>query len=184
MREEFQEFLERIKNPLVYRAIGLVALLAAGAFMFTSYVVTAILVVGVGVISWSMHKLQVKRIGVELTTLSTVLIAVTYGPLIGAIAGFGLIILQITAGQYTGGYIIWVIPSYPVAGIIAGISSSMEIFTLGAGLIIGMQMVFAILTSVSAAGRLDKYLPYAVTNIIFNLAVFYYVAPALQELMV
>lgn len=184
MRDRLKEILDQLKQPIVYRAVGIIALLAIGVFFFTSYLVTAALVAGVGIVSWSVNKMNMKRIGIELTTLSTVLIGVVYGPLIGAAAGFGLIILQITAGQYSGGYIIWVIPSYPVAGAIAGIQSGMEIFALGAGLIIGMQTVFAALTSFSSAGRLDKYLPYAVTNVLFNLAVFYYLAPILLGLMV
>lgn len=178
-----EDVKDTLKRPKVYRSLLLISGVAVAALLFTSYIVTAALVVGVGVVAWTMNRLSMKQIGIELATLSTVLIAVAYGPMVGAGMGFALIILLVTAGQYTGSYIIWVIPSYAVAGFIAGSLASMDITVLGIGLTIGMQAVFATLTSVSAAGQLNRYLPFAVTNIIFNLFAFGYLAPRLLPLM-
>ncbi|MFB6147428.1 MAG: hypothetical protein ABEJ66_00950 [Candidatus Nanohaloarchaea archaeon] len=178
--EDLKEFVGR---PIVYRSFILAAVISVALLYFTSYVVTAALVVSVAVVAWAMNKVNMKRFGVELTTLSTVLIAVTYGPAVGAGMGLALVMLQVTAGQYTGSYIIWVIPSYAVAGLAAGVLSGLDIFTLGFGLTVVMQAVFATLTSVTSSGKLQAYLPYAVTNIAFNLLMFSYVAPVLLPLM-
>lgn len=181
--DSFEEFKNTITQPKVYRSLLVVAAAAVAALYFTSYIVTAALVVGVAVVSWSMNKFNMKKVGIELATLSTVLIGVAYGPVIGAAMGLALIILQVSAGQYTGSYIIWVIPSYAVAGFVAGVLGSTDIFLLGFGLTVGMQAVFATLTSVTASGSLSHYLPYAATNVVFNLVVFRYVAPVLLPLM-
>ncbi|MFB6191363.1 MAG: hypothetical protein ABEJ64_02955 [Candidatus Nanohaloarchaea archaeon] len=181
--ERLQDLKDVFTQPKVYRPLVAIAAAAVAALYFTSYVVTAALVVGTAVTAFMMNKLNMKQVGVELATLSTILIAVTYGPVVGAVVGLAVITLQVTAGQYTGSYIIWVIPSYGIAGFIAGSLSGADIFTLGFGLTAGMQVVFAALTSVMASGNLSRYLPYAVTNVLFNFAVFMYVAPALLPLM-
>lgn len=183
MEDQLRQFLERLRQPPVYRILILLVLAGATVFLFTSYVVTAALVAGVAVVSWSVNKAGIKQIGIELATLSTVLVGVTYGAVPGAVAGLGLVTLQLVAGQYTGSYIVWVIPSYAVTGFIAGFFSGMDIFVLGTALTVGMQSLFATLTSVTAAGELSRYFPYAATNVIFNLFVFRYVAPLLLGLM-
>ncbi len=184
MLEGFEHLTEYSKNPRIYWTAGIIGMVAAGVFFFTEYVAAALLVAGVALTAWTVNQLGIKTVGIELTTLSTVLIGAVYGPFIGAVAGFGLILLQVIAGQYTGGYIIWVIPSYAVAGFAAGFFSGRDIFVLGAALTVGMQVVFALLSSVTSLGSLDRYLPYAVTNTGFNLVLFYYFAPLMLELMV
>lgn len=176
-------YLDFLRQPRVYRLLLAAAAVSVAVLYFTSYIVTAALVLGVAAVAWTMNRAGMKRVGIELSTLSTVLIGVSYGPVVGAAMGFAVIMLQVTAGQYTGSYIIWVIPSYAVAGLLSGVMSSMDVFVLGMGLTVGMQAIFAALTSFTASGRLQAYLPYAVTNVVFNLLVFRYVAPVLLPLM-
>lgn len=181
--ERLDGLKQRVKDPKLYRPVLLAAASAVAALYFTSYVVTAALIVGVAVVSFLVNKANLKQIGIELATLATVLIAVTYGPLIGALIGLALVFLQITVGQYTGSYIIWVIPAYGVAGFVAGSLAGTGIFVLGFGLTVVMQAFFATLTAATASGNLGRYMPYAVTNIVFNFFVFRYVAPGLLPLM-
>jgi hypothetical protein len=181
--ERLDDLKQKVKDPKLYRPVILAAAAAVAALYFTSYVVTAALVVGVAVVAFLVNKANMKQVGIELATFSTVLIAVTYGPLVGGLMGLGLVFLQITAGQYTGSYIIWVIPAYGVAGFIAGSFSGAGVFALGFGITVGLQAVFAALTAVTASGNLGRYMPYAVTNVIFNFFAFQYLALVLLPLM-
>lgn len=181
--EKLQQLFGRLKKPRNYRLILALALLVIGGYLFTGYIVTAALVISVGTVAWTVNKIHMKQIGVELATFSTVLIGAAYGQVPGAFMGISLILLQVTAGQYKGSYLTWVIPAYPVAGFIAGALGGVEIFLLGAGLTVGMQAVFAILTSVTSMGSFPKYFPYAATNVVFNVLMFQTVAPVLLPLM-
>lgn len=181
--EKFKELVERLKKPRIYRLILALGLLFIGAYLFTGYLVTAALVIGVGTMAWTVNKINMKQIGVELATFSTVLIGAAYGEVPGAFIGISLILLQVTAGQYKGSYLTWVIPAYPVAGFLAGIFGGLEIFLLGSAITVGMQAVFAFLTSVTSMGSFPKYFPYAATNVIFNIVMFQSIAPLLLPLM-
>ncbi len=181
--DQAAEYIERLKDTRLYRFIIVAALIGVAAYFFTGYVITGILVIGVGVVSWTVNRLGMKQVGVELATLSTVVIGVAYGPIPGSLMGLALIMLQMTAGQYTGSYIVWVIPAYPVAGFIAGTFNGVGIFVLGAGLTAGMQALFAVMTAVTVAGNFPRYFPYAATNVVFNLTMFMYVAPVILPLM-
>lgn len=185
MERDFREFFNGLRDIRTYRVVIALGVLAVGAFFFMDYLLTTLLVASVGLVAWTMNRMgELKRFGIELTTFATVLIAVVHGPYIGAVTGLGLILLQIVAGQYTGGYIIWVIPSYMFVGCISGVFATTDIFVLGALLTVGMQVFFASMTAVTSLGRLEMYMPYAVTNVGFNLLLFYYLAPILLELMV
>lgn len=172
------EIVEKVKEPGFYRPFTALVGLSAAALFLTDYFVIGILLIATALTSWGVRQAGIKRVGIELATFSTVIIGFTYGAATGAGIGLLLIMLQIVAGQYTQGYIIWVIPSYAVAGFLAGTFSSVGIFTLGASLLIGMQIIFATFSAILPMGNISKYLPYGITNIVFNLFMFKFIAPA------
>ena len=81
------------------------------------------------------------------------------------------------AGGFIGSYVFWVIPAYCIAAIITGFAVTtgflpIEITRLGLYFTIGVNANNIIFTAINSPSYLTKYLPYAITNILFNIFIF------------
>ncbi len=174
--------LSGLDTGLAGKLLGLAVVIAAGWLFARDYAIVALLVLFTGLVSWGTAKFGVKWTGIELATVSTVLIGTMFGPATGAVAGFFIIILQLSAGQYIGPYVLWVIPGYILAGFLPSILSG-NIFTVGMTIIVGLQVLFSLMTFLVTPGGLSKYLPYAAGNVVFNFLAFSFLAPRLLGFM-
>lgn len=115
----------------------------------------------------------VKYIGIELVTLSTMLIGVVYGPVIGGIYAFTILLVHLILGRYyMGPYLSWVIPEYILLGVLSGIFRTSIFGPLGVSFIIGLNLLSLFFTFVVENDRVAKELPYAIGNIAINSALF------------
>lgn len=179
LREKFSEVVERLPE-VRKRYIALITVVAVGAVFFREYLIGFVLVattVTFGVLS---KRGELNRLGLELATFSTVLSGYYFGPETGAIMGLILIISQMLTGR-PGVYILWVVPTYAVAGYAAGAFSGIAIATLGTSIVAGMQVVFIFFTALLSRGRLGDYLQYAAFNFAFNLILFHALGPLAIE---
>ena len=111
----------------------------------------------------------VKYLGVELVTLSTMLVGVVYGPVIGGIYGFTMLLAHLIVGDYfIGTYLMWLLPEYVLLGVLSGIFGAGIIGPLGVSFIVGMNLLNLILTFVGENERFAKELPFAVGNAVIN----------------
>lgn len=111
----------------------------------------------------------VKYLGIELITLSTMLVGVVYGPVIGGIYGFVILLAHLLVGNYyMGNYLVWLVPEYILLGALSGIFGTEIIGALGVSFIIGMNVLNLILTLVGENERFAKELPFAVGNAAIN----------------
>lgn len=164
--------MKRLKSKKVYRAVLLVLLVAVPALFLTDYFALGILLVAPVVMAWLVKYAEIRWSGVELATFSTVMLGMAFGPRLGAILGLFVVTTQMIVGQWIGPYILWVIPSYAVAGAVAGLLSTTNPVTLGIGITIGIHAIFLVFTAFMTPGGLPKYTPYAIGNIIFNIILF------------
>jgi hypothetical protein len=179
IRENLRDMME---NGITKKLLLLLPLVAA-AFLITDVIIISLLAALSIILPIFLNYAGIKMLGIELVTLTTVLTAIQMGPEAGAIAGFVLMTAHMVAGQFSGPYILWVIPSYAIAGFIAG-TVNLEITVLGIGIAVVLNTVFTVLTYlVSPPEALSGQIPHAVGNTAFNAAIFLYVAPQLLAMM-
>jgi len=70
-----------------------------------------------------------------------------------------------------GAYVIWVIPEYALAAVMAGVLSG-SIAQIGITATIILNAINVLLTFIVSREHLPRYLPYAATNVIFNTILF------------
>ncbi len=110
-----------------------------------------------------------KYIGIELVTLSTILVGVTYGHVVGGIYAFVILLTHLMLGDYyMGTYLMWVVPEYVLLGALTGIIGTGVIGPLGVAFIIGLNLMSLFFTFVGESDRVAKELPYVIGNIIIN----------------
>jgi len=154
-------------------AIGIILLLVMIFFLekvFFFFVISSLTVL-VAVILGFVHPL--KYFGIELVTLSTMLVGVVYGPVVGGIYGFTLLLVHLILGRYyLGSYLMWVIPEYILLGVLSGIFGNGIVGSLGLTFIIGLNLLNVFLTFLVENYRFTKELPYAIGNTIINAVIF------------
>ncbi len=163
---------ERLPRILV--AIGMVIV---AVLFISNLIVFAGLVVLSIVLSLFVNKTNIRNIGIEFILFTTVFAGVSYSPQAGAIVGFILIVFHLIVAQYMGPYLLWVIPQYALAGFLAGKFSSLHASTLGLYLVILMNGIGIFCTLLFTREELGEYMPYTITNVIFNFLLFKFIAP-------
>lgn len=156
-------------------SIGVGVLLLAIMILFLEKIffllVISLATVLVAVILRFIHPL--KYIGIELVTLSTILVGVTYGPVVGGIYAFVILLAHLMLGDYyMGTYLVWVVPEYVLLGVLTGIIGTGVIGPLGVAFIIGLNLMSLFFTFVGESDRTAKELPYVIGNSIINSVVF------------
>lgn len=107
-----------------------------------------------------------KIVGLELVTFSTILVGSLFGSTVAAIFGVCLFIIHIFAARYSGGpYIIWVIPTYALIGILSGFLTDVRFLV---AMVIGVNVLDLALTSALYKSNLGKTLIFCIGNVIFN----------------
>lgn len=147
------------------------------------YVIPAFLLVSILVVSMVTTRLDINILGIEVTTFSTVMMGVIFGPETGALLGFLFILVELFTGNPPGVYMLWVVPGYVLAGYLAGVFSGMDIFLLGMYTSIGLQSFFLLCTSVVITERVPKYMQFTIFNILFNVMLFKSIGPHALELL-
>lgn len=143
----------------------------------TNILLIAFLIAASLFISFAVGKLRIKSIGIELVTFITILSALVYGPATGAVIGLALIIFHLVIPQYAGAYVIWVIPEYALVAFLAAALGG-GIASVGITITLILNAINVLLTFIVYREHLPRYLPYAVTNVAFNIILFTQVGEA------
>lgn len=150
-------------------AIGILMLVAMAIFLkkFFFFLVISLATVMLALILRFLH--PVKYLGVELITLSTILVGVVYGPIVGGLYAFVMLLMHLILGDYyIGTYLVWIMPEYILLGILSGLFGTGIIGPLGVAFIIGMNVLNLFFTFLGENERFAKELPYAIGNSIIN----------------
>ena len=114
-----------------------------------------------------------KYIGIELVTISTMIVGVVYGPIIGGAYAFTILPIHFMLGRYyIGTFVVWVIPEYILLGVLSGILGTGIIGPLGVSLIVGLNLMSLFFTFIGESERVGKEIPYAIGNAIINSIIF------------
>ncbi|MBI2542851.1 MAG: hypothetical protein HYW24_01575 [Candidatus Aenigmarchaeota archaeon] len=143
--------------------LGMMILVLGKIFLFILIVVLTL------VVSLLLRFFQpLKYIGIELVTLSTFLIGIAYGPVVGGLYGFSALLLHFIIGHYyIGHYVIWVIPEYVLIGVFSGILQNQIIgFIVPIIIILNLSNLF--LTFLTDPERAGKHIPYVIGNTAIN----------------
>lgn len=158
----------------IYPIVAGVLLLAVFIFFLEKIFFFLIIVLATVLVAGILRFLQpVKYLGVELVTLSTMLVGVVYGPLIGGIYAFVILLVHLILGDYyIGTYLMWVAPEYILLGVLSGIFGTAIIGPLGVSFIVGLNLLSLFFTFIGESDRVGKELPYVIGNIAINSVIF------------
>ena len=143
----------------------LLIILLKGAIIIPMLIIASLLV------SFLINNFPIRNVGIELATFIGIIVGRIYGPLWGFISAGSLVFVHIIAGGFFGIYVFWVVPTYAVAGALGGIIQA-DIVSLGIGLSIFINVIEGIFTLIFTPPFLSKHIPYAVTNVVFNMILF------------
>ena len=176
------DYLQR-RNLTKYLVLGFVVLFLI-LILQKLFLLVALVAMSL-VISFFMGNYQMaKLIGIELVTFTTVLAGFAFGPTAGIFVGLFLIITHLTIGHFAAGtYIMWVVPAYLALGFLAGTLTGFDFATLGIYLAVGLNVFNLALTFLTFPQNLGNYLPYSITNVIFNLILFSQFGPIAASLV-
>lgn len=151
------------------KILGILALLFA---IFKGVFILFLLIALSFSMSFVVNTLNLRSIGLELVTFVAVLSGMKYGPWIGLLISLVLISYHMLAGGFFANYLMWVIPAYSLAGLIAGFFPATDVTTLGIYVTFGININNTIWTALTSPGYLPKYMIFVVTNIVFNMLLF------------
>ncbi|MFH2020440.1 MAG: hypothetical protein ABIJ34_03440 [archaeon] len=176
--------MDKKHKKLLSRALKIIAIIVLLFFIFKGLLVLFVLILLSLGLSFIINNLQIRSIGIELVTLIAVLTGMKYGPWTSCVLTFILILYHLATGGFFGPYWFWVIPAYCVAAIISGFMPAADISQLGFYITLGINFNNVLFTGITSPGFLPKYLPYAVTNALFNIILFSLLARPLLLLMI
>jgi hypothetical protein len=119
-----------------------------------------------------VNALNIKIIGLELVTFTTVIFGYIYGPWVGGVFGLILILTHLIVSQSFGEYVVWVVPEYIAAGVVAAFLAPTSIVVLGTAIISVIVLLNILFTSLFSNFNLGKYFIFAITNVAFNAFLF------------
>ncbi|NTV23468.1 MAG: hypothetical protein HGA85_03775 [Nanoarchaeota archaeon] len=165
--------MDRKKAYKYMRYVGIAALILA---IFGGKALFVLLIAMSLGLSFVIQNFPIRQLGLELVTFIAVLTGMRYGALAAVIVTFVLISYHLVMGGFISTYVLWVIPSYCLAGLIAGIFPNADIQAMGTYLTIMINSINSFFTLITSPSQIAKYLPYAVTNILFNIFLFTFFA--------
>ncbi|MBI3034188.1 hypothetical protein HYY72_03430 [Candidatus Woesearchaeota archaeon] len=164
-------------------AITLSITFTLAALALSKYFILALLLLAHAASCFLLKTLKRNHIGIELTTLITVLSGVAYGAKAGAIIGAAAMSIDYAFSMRLSYFSIITIPSFALVGILAGTFSRVNIFTLGIMLTIFYSIFTGIFILGFMGGHPDKCLRFGITSLGFNALLFSAIAPALLSMM-
>jgi hypothetical protein len=153
------------------RFLMVIPIVTVPAFLFTSVMIFVGLIALTLVVSYIAAKTQLKKLGLELVTFTTVIAGVSYGIVPGMITGAVLILTHDIITHRVSTYLLWVVPVFGLMGAIASVFASADIVMLGVGLAMLAHIVF--LTGQTLTSKFPvTYVPYFAVNVVLNFFLF------------
>jgi hypothetical protein len=164
------------KNRTILMAI-LVPLLLLFLLLGQSFVLM-LLIIGSILLSYFLGTMHIKGIGIELVLLISILTGMQYGSVAGAVVAFLLITFHMIISQHVDVYLLWVIPGYAAVGYLAG-TTILSITFFGILAVLALNAFNFLMTALVYRENIGKFMPFAITNILFNTVLFIYIAPSI-----
>ncbi|MEM7825019.1 MAG: hypothetical protein QXO27_03540 [Candidatus Aenigmatarchaeota archaeon] len=150
----------------------IILVILLSTIFFTRFFISILLISLTFLLSYILNTLELRFVGLELVTFTTVIFGYVYGPWMGGVFGLVLVVIHFIITQSFGGYMVWVIPEYIAAGVVASIFTSTSITMIGVAIISVIVLMNILFTTVFYYSNLPKYIFFAVTNLAFNIFLF------------
>ena len=176
-KKEVYIYKKAIKRIVLIGLFAMIFFLISRMFFFFGLFIIANLL-----FYYMIRKLNFST-GIELSTISTIMIGVAYGPLAGVIMGLlGRTIEGFASRRVFS--LATTLPLYALLGYTAGaLSGSFSISVLGIVLSLAYAMFAGFLTLIILQGRISKVFLFAIIQIGVSIAFFIHIAPFLIMLM-
>ena len=155
----------KILSALLLVLLTILFVFARGPFVIVTFFIATILVALLINIS------KIRIFGIEFATFLGVVTAIAYDPLTGAILSAILITVHMLIANYTGPYMVWVIPSYAVGSYVAGLIGG-GVATTGLYATILIDGICLLFTMIFYRQHIGAYAPYILTNVVINFLMF------------
>lgn len=186
LRESFLKTFQSLYVAYPFLFLSLLGMLTVLLlFLFKKTLFFFLIFIGINMLVGFIVRgpLRMLLFGVELSMFSAVLFGVLYGSKAGLLMGlFGSLVMLIFQRR-TPLFVIAFIPLYALFGFLAGYFQHVDITLLGILFSLVYGMVSSAIVFFLMGGKLVKCIWFIVTNLVFNVAVFLYVAPVLVRLM-
>lgn len=113
-----ERFRKDRKAIVVVMLIGL-GLLSFVTNMLSQFVFMSLIIAEI-VLAFFVGIFELKKIGIELVTFTTVLAGVVYGPVVGLMMGLFMVTVHFILTKSLGPYILYCVPMMGVIGFLAG----------------------------------------------------------------
>lgn len=155
-----------------YRLLLLLLAVSAPLYFFPRYYLVLALSLASVLTAFAVNRAGLGQTGIELATFTTVFAGAGFGPRAGALTGLVLSLLQLSFSGHAGKYILWVVPSYAAAGVLAAVLGVESFLVLGIILTLMLHGVHLFFSVLSMENHVFRYLPYLVFNSVFNFLIF------------
>ena len=118
----------------------------------------------------ALASFEISAIGLEFGGLAVIISGIWFGPLIGGLTGFIVILSRASVG-IIGFFVVWKLPGFILMGFLAGFLS-IGIFSGGFLLLVFMRICFSALTLLISRQLLVQSVPFALTNIYLHYYIF------------
>lgn len=163
------------KKIAVVLLVGL-GLLSFATGMFSQFVFILLIVAEI-VLAFFVGILELKKIGIELVTFTTVLAGVIYSPIVGLVMGLFLVTIHFILTKSLGPYILYCVPMMGVIGLLAGSGLfAGDVVMLGITLSLFYNLVTGGLGTLILKDFFAEVL-WSGTNFVLNYVLFLKVAP-------
>lgn len=164
---------------IFFGAILLLVLLISFRFLF----IVLLLLMTSLIIGFLLRPIRSLTLGIEIGILATVVASMTHGIKAGLIVGLGVLTAKLIAEGSLSVYSLVIYPSHIIIAVGAGLVPEANITTVGIIAALFHNVFTGILSFIFLGGRAGKIITFASTNILFNLILFWWVAPFLVRII-
>lgn len=171
------------KLPDVKKYLIVFSILLFLFLFFSKLFVLLLLMLACIFMSYFIGALSMRFLGIELVTFTSVLAGIIAGPIIGLWVALILIVFHLFINKMMNVYVLWVVPTYCLMAVAAGLLKGADVTTLGIWLTFIANAFFLIMAAVTEAKSLANHIPWSIIDVIQNVFLFTYVAPLLLSML-
>lgn len=162
--------------------IVITLILVAVIFLISKYLFFIGLVLIINLLFYLLTRRLSSIVGIEITTISTVLIGAAFGPIAGVLVGISCRLIEAFASHRFFSLPL-TIPLYAIIGYAAGSFGGSDIAMLGVAISVVYSVISGILTFMVLGGRASRTILFCIVNIFFNVIFFVKIAPVIFSII-
>ena len=171
------------EDLLKYGGVTVVALIIIGLLFSKTFAVLAAFIIVHAVLSYVFKRFKKYKIGIETVMLITILSAFAYGAKTGAIMGVVAMLIDYVFSMRFSYFVLVTTSTYALIGYTASFFSGVSITIVGMGMVVVYNLITSFIIVNFMGGHISKCLRFGITNLAFNFALFWSIAPFMLKIM-